>query len=566
MASWLCSVCTFANDELLPHCEMCGTERPAPKAAAAAPVGGRLPRTPSALLSEALGFVTRQQARWAIDAAGGDISLAASNLFNDGAEPAAAAAAAGADDEVLVVDDDDVRIVAETYEPLRRPRGDVDCPVCFLPAKRADAVALACGHAYCTACLRAHVQARMAEGDAVVIRCPQAAPPADGDDGDDDDIGMGTGAAAAASSSAAAAPPDTCRYALSQRELRALLGAEAFSVLDRRALETAAARDPSLFNCPTPDCTMIVDWAGPTAGDPCIDCPVCKQQRCLVCGASPYHTGSGCTAAPLRLGMAPYVPPKVVPVPGFAWPTPPTAALPSAVASPYSAASSSSSSAAAAAGRSGAAAPGSAAAAFPYPPAGPAALRYPPSSAASAMAPSRAGSAAGAYPAGGPYGLAAYAPGLPAAPPPPAAGPASAASSSSSSSPFGAVYAAGSAIGGAVAAMGAAVAAAVAGGSGGAAAAPAVDSALAAFMERSNIKICKRCRQGVVKEVGCDKVKCRCGYRFCWVCGSENAQCSWCVRAGVRHARWCPLLLLLLLLRASLPVRTFTPCPPLALS
>jgi hypothetical protein len=30
----------------------------------------------------------------------------------------------------------------------------------------------------------------------------------------------------------------------------------------------------------------------------------------------------------------------------------------------------------------------------------------------------------------------------------------------------------------------------------------------------------------VAKEQGCDKVKCRCGFRFCHGCGSENAQCS----------------------------------------
>jgi hypothetical protein len=42
----------------------------------------------------------------------------------------------------------------------------------------------------------------------------------------------------------------------------------------------------------------------------------------------------------------------------------------------------------------------------------------------------------------------------------------------------------------------------------------------------NNIRICRRCGQGVVKEHGCDKVKCRCGFRFCHGCGSENAQCS----------------------------------------
>jgi hypothetical protein len=47
----------------------------------------------------------------------------------------------------------------------------------------------------------------------------------------------------------------------------------------------------------------------------------------------------------------------------------------------------------------------------------------------------------------------------------------------------------------------------------------------------SNIKRCRRCGAGIVKDVGCDKVKCRCGYRFCWICLSENAQCS-CTHAS----------------------------------
>lgn len=41
-----------------------------------------------------------------------------------------------------------------------------------------------------------------------------------------------------------------------------------------------------------------------------------------------------------------------------------------------------------------------------------------------------------------------------------------------------------------------------------------------------NVKRCRRCGQGVLKESGCHKVKCRCGYRFCFICLSENAQCN----------------------------------------
>jgi len=40
------------------------------------------------------------------------------------------------------------------------------------------------------------------------------------------------------------------------------------------------------------------------------------------------------------------------------------------------------------------------------------------------------------------------------------------------------------------------------------------------------IRTCRRCGNGVELADGCLKMKCRCGYRFCFKCGSENAQCS----------------------------------------
>jgi hypothetical protein len=42
----------------------------------------------------------------------------------------------------------------------------------------------------------------------------------------------------------------------------------------------------------------------------------------------------------------------------------------------------------------------------------------------------------------------------------------------------------------------------------------------------STIKRCRRCGNGIEFESGCLKMKCRCGYRFCFQCGSENAQCD----------------------------------------
>jgi len=41
-----------------------------------------------------------------------------------------------------------------------------------------------------------------------------------------------------------------------------------------------------------------------------------------------------------------------------------------------------------------------------------------------------------------------------------------------------------------------------------------------------SIKRCRRCGNGIELASGCLKVKCICGYRFCYNCESENAQCN----------------------------------------
>jgi hypothetical protein len=37
---------------------------------------------------------------------------------------------------------------------------------------------------------------------------------------------------------------------------------------------------------------------------------------------------------------------------------------------------------------------------------------------------------------------------------------------------------------------------------------------------------CNRCKEGVLKQTGCNKMQCRCGYRFCYECGIEDATCD----------------------------------------
>jgi hypothetical protein len=46
------------------------------------------------------------------------------------------------------------------------------------------------------------------------------------------------------------------------------------------------------------------------------------------------------------------------------------------------------------------------------------------------------------------------------------------------------------------------------------------------LLTKLEIRICRRCHNGVQKSSGCDKVMCRCGYKFCYHCGVEGAKCQ----------------------------------------
>ncbi|GMH59166.1 hypothetical protein TrLO_g15026 [Triparma laevis f. longispina] len=50
----------------------------------------------------------------------------------------------------------------------------------------------------------------------------------------------------------------------------------------------------------------------------------------------------------------------------------------------------------------------------------------------------------------------------------------------------------------------------------------------------SKIRKCGGCGEGVLKKEGCNKILCRCGYKFCFKCGDEGATCS-CTPANVRN-------------------------------
>lgn len=52
------------------------------------------------------------------------------------------------------------------------------------------------------------------------------------------------------------------------------------------------------------------------------------------------------------------------------------------------------------------------------------------------------------------------------------------------------------------------------------------EAATAAYLAQAKIRTCPNCSTPLVKTYGCDKMQCRCGYRFCYQCGAPNAQCD----------------------------------------
>lgn len=53
-----------------------------------------------------------------------------------------------------------------------------------------------------------------------------------------------------------------------------------------------------------------------------------------------------------------------------------------------------------------------------------------------------------------------------------------------------------------------------------------VDEASRKYLKDAGVRRCDPCGSGVVKASGCDKMKCRCGYQFCYQCGTKDARCG----------------------------------------
>jgi hypothetical protein len=95
-----------------------------------------------------------------------------------------------------------------------------------------------------------------------------------------------------------------CGKNISEREVKLIIGEDKFKKLDKRALDGAVGVDPTLHNCPTPDCNYIISWRGMEDGIPECDCPVCGKSSCLVCLVTPYHKDLNCEEFKKERGTA----------------------------------------------------------------------------------------------------------------------------------------------------------------------------------------------------------------------------------------------------------------------
>lgn len=143
---------------------------------------------------------------------------------------------------------------SETFLPVSdAPR---NCSICLDTQDAWCAFRLPCGCGwYCAACIGRHAEARLDVGKHDVT-CPE------------------------------------CYKEVGEAMLKAILPQKTLERLHQRSLEGAVSAANNIWPCPTPDCPIRV--AIEPGDEPCLRCTHCNKEHCLLCQASPYHTGLTC--------------------------------------------------------------------------------------------------------------------------------------------------------------------------------------------------------------------------------------------------------------------------------
>jgi len=130
------------------------------------------------------------------------------------------------------------------------------CGICAEQVGPWSAVRLPCSHGwYCGSCLERYAEARLDAGKHDVP-CPE------------------------------------CGAVIAQAFLRSILSNTILDRLLERSLEQAVNSSSTMWPCPSPDCPNRV--ALDDGQEPRLQCLQCGKEHCLLCHATPYHSGRTC--------------------------------------------------------------------------------------------------------------------------------------------------------------------------------------------------------------------------------------------------------------------------------
>jgi hypothetical protein len=141
---------------------------------------------------------------------------------------------------------------------MRFNSGKVECVICRDDLSAGGAALLGCGHGfYCLPCMTKFVEARLNDGIAGDVPCPE------------------------------------CSEVIPEKDLTKLLPRTVIFKLHARSLEQKAVASGAIQRaCPTPNCPMRQVLKIGSCGQDV--CSKCNKESCWLCGAQPFHEGRTC--------------------------------------------------------------------------------------------------------------------------------------------------------------------------------------------------------------------------------------------------------------------------------